>query len=78
MYAFENEQRNSSGFGFTPEEIEKASIEICNTLKESYKDTRGRKMRVQRDLMKIHNVKTLSELARRVLIRVHTMATNIE
>ena len=78
MYAFENEKRNSSGFGFTPEEIEQASIEIRNTLNESYKDTRGRKMQVQRDLMKIHNFMTLSEPARRVLNRVHTMAKNIE
>ena len=78
LYAFENERRAGGGFGFTPQELEGASVEICNALASTYKDARGRTLKVERDLSKVHPLKTLSEPARRTLGRVHTVAQNIE
>ena len=67
LYAFENERRTGGGFGFTPQDLEGASVEICNALCGTYKDTRGRSMKVNGDLSKVHLVKKLSEPARRIL-----------
>ena len=78
LYAFENERRAGGGFGFTPQELEGASVEICNALSSTYKDARGRTLEVKGDLSKVHLVKNLSEPARRILGRVHTVAQNIE
>ena len=78
LYAFENERRTGGGFGFTPQELEGASVEICNALCGTYRDARGRTMKVKGDLSKVHLVKKLSEPARRILRRVHIVAQNIE
>ena len=63
LYAFENERRAGGGFGFTPQELEGASVEICNALASTYKDARGRTLQVKGDLSKVHLVKTLSKPA---------------
>ena len=78
LYAFENERRAGGGFGFTPQELEGASVEICNAPSSTYKDAHGRTLQVKGDLSKVHLVKKLSEPARRILGRVHTVAQNIE
>jgi hypothetical protein len=78
LYAFENEKRAGGGFGFTPQELEGASIDICNALSGTYKDARGRTLQVKGDLSKVHLVKKLSEPSKIILGRVHTVAQNIE
>ena len=78
LFAFEAEARKEGGYGFTPKELENASIEICNSLCGEYKDERGRRQKVQGDLSKVRKVKNLSEPARRILNRVHTVAQTIE
>ena len=43
-----------------------------------YSNERGRRQQVQGDLAKVRKVKNLSEPARRILNRVHTVAQTIE
>ena len=47
LYSLENERRAGGGFGFTPQELEGASVEICNALASTYKDARVRTLKVK-------------------------------
>ena len=78
LFAFEAEARKEGGYGFTAKELENASIEICNSLCGEYRDESGRRQKVQGDLSKVRKIKNLSEPARRILNRVHTVAQTIE
>ena len=41
-----------AGSAFTPQELEGAYVEICNALASTYKDARGRTLKVERHLSK--------------------------
>ena len=78
LFAFETEAHKEGGYGFTAKGSEIASIEICNSLFGEYRDDKGRRQKIQGDLSKVRKVKNLSEPARRILNRVHTVAQTIE
>ena len=78
LFAFEAEARQGGGYGFTPKELENAACEICNAMFGEFRDEKGRWQKVQGDLAKVRKVKTLSEPARRILNRVHSVAQTIE
>ena len=78
LFAFEAEARAEGGCGFTPKELENAACEICNAMFGEYRDETGRRQKVQGDLAKVRKVRNLSEPARRILNRVHTVAQTIE
>ena len=78
LFAFEAEASAEGGCGFTPKELENAACEICNAMFGEYRDETGRRQKVQGDLAKVRRVRNLSEPARRILNRVHTVAQTIE
>ena len=77
LFAFEADSRSEGGCGFTAKELENSSCEICNALFGEYRDAKGRRQKVQGDLAKVRKVPNLSEAARRILNRVHTVAQTL-
>ena len=78
LFALEAEARETGEYGFTPKELENAACEICNAMFGEYRDEKGRRQKVEGDLAKVRNLRSLSEPARRILNRVHTVAQTIE
>lgn len=74
LFVFEVEARANGGCGFTPKELENVACEICTAMFREYRHESGRRQKAQGDLTQVRKNRNLSEPARRILNRVHTVA----